>query len=120
MLTTVLFDERSATQCEDWQGSLAAISPSELLWIDASKPEAEELTRLAEWLPRGADVDVLAQSESGRRARLSVADETLHVAAMAAPRSSGDAVAVECLVGGNWMRPSSGRTWTTSTSFVTW
>ena len=104
MLTAFLFDERESERVEDWRAGREQLAGDELLWLALSDPTEEEVAALEEALELGGEI-ARRLLVPPSRASLADAGDRMHVTLYAARTEAGEPVfvAVECVLGPNWI-----------------
>jgi magnesium transporter len=106
MLRAYLFDQRQGKRIEAWADALHNLGESQVLWLDLVEPSAEEAREVGEAL--GLDnVEAGRFREERVQPALDQGEGYLIVTAVAARDVEGDSapqtVALDCLVGENWV-----------------
>jgi magnesium transporter len=106
MLSAYLFDRRRGERIEAWGDALHKLGESQMLWLDLVEPSADEEREVREALGLD-DLEVGAFRSERVQAQLEQGQGHLRVTAIAVGGAEEDAaprtVALDCLVGENWV-----------------
>lgn len=106
MLTAFLFGDRHGTEIEGWAEAVGGLKKDQVLWLDLldASDEEEQAVRSAFEL---ADAEQLRLGDDEKRAELKQGTTYNHVTSIAVSTDESDptreTVAIECLMGENWV-----------------
>jgi magnesium transporter len=104
MLSAFRFDAQQSERVEEWESACERLDDDQLLWLALRDPSEEEETAVVDALGLG---DELARRLHDSPERASVVDDGKHLyvtlVAVAGDEDAPVLVAVECVVGENWV-----------------
>jgi magnesium transporter len=103
MSQAILFDRDRVDRLDDFSGQPPRLSGSKLLWIDLDRESQEDADRVAEAFALD-DETLHALSRSAEKAALHDHGRYIHLTTFAPDeKSEGELIALECVVGENWV-----------------